>query len=221
MTTIKKFKTFLALSVVAGLIYGVGWSTLFAITSVEVTGAPTVATKQLVLNKIGFTSGDNLARIPPHEVEGNVEKIGWVLQARVSRDWLNKTLAVTVLPRTPIAIYKGVVIDRYGVRFQSPTAIPTPLPQLVAASPQLGVDAYSLLRTLPLAFRKKITRIEVRPGTNYFLTITEDEKVISLIWGDNDVNPRKVQVYEFLRLRLENKDATQYDLSSPNSPVVK
>lgn len=70
----------LAAVIILGLAsYGLGWSTLFTVSSVEVKG-----TDQFLPQNV--TIGEKLARVEPRAVAASYEKFAFVHDAQVSRN---------------------------------------------------------------------------------------------------------------------------------------
>ena len=87
--------------------YALGWSTLFTVSSVEVTG-----TDQRLPQSIKV--GEKLARVEPRAVAATYEKFAFVQDAQVSRNWISGKVTISITSRTPVAIFNNQAIDDYG-----------------------------------------------------------------------------------------------------------
>jgi cell division septal protein FtsQ len=121
---------FFVTSILGGLIYVLGWSSLLTIQAVEIKGTNQVnlISAQLLAGRSNLVLGEPLARINPKHEENLIADLEWVKQAEVSRNWWTREVQVLVTPKIPIAIFKiagaASTNPRYlasdGTDFQSP-----------------------------------------------------------------------------------------------------
>ena len=137
----RKLIALLAVAVLAGATYVLGYSTLFTVSSVEVMGSNKPITT-------GITKGEKLARVEPRAISAKIEMLDWVESADVSRNWINGKVVISLTPRTPIAIYKDQVIDSSGSSFVPQGEPPQGLIEINAASIEDAVKAVAFF-TLP------------------------------------------------------------------------
>ena len=98
----------LAAVIILGLAsYGLGWSSLFTVSSVEVTG-----TDQFLPQNVKI--GEKLARVEPRAVAASYEKFAFVQDAQVSRNWISGKVTISITTRTPVAIFNNQGIDASG-----------------------------------------------------------------------------------------------------------
>ena len=73
-----RFITLLAIFLVAGLAYLLGWSNALTIKEISYTGAPTKNSEVTVKNLTNLKVGDRLARIEIRKIAGRIQTLPWV-----------------------------------------------------------------------------------------------------------------------------------------------
>ena len=106
----RRLLLFVSTIVLVAVAYVLGWSTLFTVSSIEITGSKTQISS-------GIVKGQKLARVEPRAVAAQFEKLDWVSTARVTRNWINGKVSIELTERTPVAIYNNTVIDSTGKSF--------------------------------------------------------------------------------------------------------
>ena len=212
---------FLASLIFVGLVYLFAWSSVFTVKEIEVVGAPTKVSKELVLETSEITVGQKLARIEPRSAENRVQSLNWIKEIAISRDWVSGEVNLTVTPRTPKAYYNGKTLDASGKIFELPGFDGGELPQVSAPTPALGIQAVALFRALPVDFRDQVTSLSAVNEANFSMAVNHKGRSLSVKWGANDENPLKVQVFNALLEQPENKRIKRVDLSAPHAPIVK
>ena len=101
------------------LAYLLGWSSIFSVKKIEIAGAPTTAVRAEIEKKSQIEVGQQLARVNPQSVSRKIEKLSWVKDASISRDWLSGAVAIEITPREPLAFFNsdqvpGQTIDEEG-----------------------------------------------------------------------------------------------------------
>jgi cell division protein FtsQ len=203
-----------AIFVFAAIAYVLGWSTLFTVSSVEVTGTKTsISTKVQV--------GERLARVEPRSIVAELERIKWVRSVEVSRNWINGKVIIAIVERTPIAVFNEQVIDEEGVSFPILNQSIQGLPHIEAMDIDSAITAANFYNSLPKDFADAIKTLKVTMGDSYSFEISHGKKSFKLLWGQDDENSLKVRVYKALIARPENFDIRRIDLSAPHAPIVK
>jgi cell division septal protein FtsQ len=205
----------------AGLVYLLAWSNVFTVKDIAVSGAPTKVSKELVLKTSEIRVGQKLARIEPRSAEHRIESLTWIKKISISRDWLSGRVTLAITPRTPKAFYNGKTLDASGAIFELPGFDGGKLPQVAAATPELGIQAVALFRDLPVDFREQVTSLTAINEANFSITINHKGRSLLVKWGANVENPLKVQVIQALLEQPENKRIKRVDLSAPHAPIVK
>ena len=111
--------------VIIALAYLLGWSSIFSVKEVEITGAPTAAVLANIEMKSQIEVGQQLARVNPQSAARKIEKLAWVKDVAISRNWLNGVVAIEISPREPLAFFNpdqvpGQTIDEEGQLFSLP-----------------------------------------------------------------------------------------------------
>ena len=188
---------------------------------IKVSGAPTKVSEDLVLKTSKIVVGQKLARIEPRSAEHRVQSLAWIKEISISRNWISGQVDLVVTPRTPKAYFNGKTLDASGKIFELPGFDGGDLPKVSAATPALGIQAVALFRALPVDFRDQITSLTAVNEANFSLAVTHLGRNLSVKWGANIENPLKVQVFQELLERPENKRIKRVDLSAPHAPIVK
>lgn len=194
--------------------YILGWSTLFTVTSVDVTGA------KAQINS-GVLVGQKLARVEPRAVEARIEKLEWVAKAQVSRNWINGKVEIKVTERTPVAIFNDQVIDSDGKSFTIRTPVTTQLIQIQASDLETAVKAVSFYVSLPEDLKSATRIIKVRSTGALVLEIDRDGNKVEIRWGIDTEKELKIRVYKEVIALPENKLIKRVDVSAPRAPIVK
>jgi cell division protein FtsQ len=210
----RKLIALLAVAVLAGATYVLGYSTLFTVSSVEVMGSNKPITT-------GITKGEKLARVEPRAISAKIEMLDWVESADVSRNWINGKVVISLTPRTPIAIYKDQVIDSSGSSFVPQGEPPQGLIEINAASIEDAVKAVAFFTELPEELNSTLTVVKVRATGALVLLLENNGKKVEVRWGIDSDNELKTKVYKALITLPENADIERVDVSAPHAPIVK
>lgn len=218
----------LAISILAGigLTYLLGWSSLFNVENLVITGAPNESVRVQIEKKSEIKIGEKLARVNPSSSERKIGKISWVREVSVSRNWLSGEVTVAISPREPLAFFNadqipGQAIDQEGSLFVLPGYANNELALISAKSPQSALKANELFIDLPEDFRSGISSM-VATSDNTFTLIKEvKDRSIRIRWGDSSEITLKISVIEKLLNLPENKGITLIDVVAPHAPIVK
>ena len=85
----------------AGLVYLFAWSSIFAVSTVAITGAPTSETEKTISQIAAISSGQKLARVEPRAIAHRIEDLTWIKSVEISRNWINGEVDIVITPRTP------------------------------------------------------------------------------------------------------------------------
>lgn len=207
--------------VFVGLIYLFAWSSVFTAKSVLIAGAPTPAAEQLVQKSSQVFIGQRIARIEPRSVAQRLRQLTWIEGVDVSRNWISGRVTIKVEPRIPSAYFEGKTIDSTGTIFELPGFSGEDLPNVSASSPELGVQAIALFRTLPKSFRSRILSLTAHNESNFTLRLENQDRELQVKWGANEKSGLKIQVFNALLKLPENQSIRRIDLSAPHAPIVK
>jgi len=194
--------------------YALGWSTLFTVSSVEVTG-----TDQRLPQNIKV--GEKLARVEPRAVAAIYEKFAFVQDAQVSRNWISGKVTISITSRTPVAIFNNQAIDDSGKAFVVKGQLPAALPQIQASSVEIAVAAVEFMKSLPQEIRSNLKILKVRSTGAYVMDVDVQGRKVEVRWGFATENELKAKVYKALLEQPENAKLKRMDLSAPHAPIVK
>jgi len=194
--------------------YALGWSTLFTVSSVEVTG-----TDQRLPQSIKV--GEKLARVEPRAVAATYEKFAFVQDAQVSRNWISGKVTISITSRTPVAIFNNQAIDVSGKAFVVKGQLPAALSQIQAGSVEIAVTAVEFMKSLPEEIRSNLKILKVRSTGAYVMDVDVQGRKVEVRWGFATENELKAKVYKALLEQPENAKLKRMDLSAPHAPIVK
>jgi cell division septal protein FtsQ len=170
--------------------------------------------------------GQQLARVNPQSVARRVEKLTWVKDVTISRDWLSGVVAIEVTPRQPLAFFNsdqvpGQTIDEEGQLFSLPGFSNPDLALISANNPDSALKANELFTQLPESFRRSITSMVATSTNTFTLNSTLDGRDIRIRWGDGQDIALKISVINKLLKLPENKRIKVIDVVAPYAPIVK
>ena len=208
------------------LAYFLGWSSIFSVKKVEIAGAPTAAVQAEIEKKSQIEVGQQLARVNPQSVSRKIEKLSWIKEASISRDWLSGVVAIEITPREPLAFFNsdqvpGQTIDEEGQLFSLPGYKNPDLALISAKSPDSALKANDLFTALPENFRRSITSMMATSSNTFTLNSTLEGRDIRIRWGDNQEMALKISVINSLLKLPENKQIKLIDVVAPHAPIVK
>jgi cell division septal protein FtsQ len=212
--------------VIIALAYLLGWSSIFSVKKVEITGAPTAAVLANIEMKSQIEVGQQLARVNPQSAARKIEKLAWVKDVAISRNWLNGVVAIEISPREPLAFFNpdqvpGQTIDEEGQLFSLPGYSNPDLALISAKSPESALKANELFTQLPENFRRNITSMMATSTNTFTLNSTLEGRDIRIRWGDSQDMALKISVINSLLKLPENKKIKMIDVVAPHAPIVK
>jgi cell division protein FtsQ len=205
---------FVSIIALVAVTYILGWSTLFTVSSIEITGS----NRQI---SSGIVKGQKLARVEPRAVAAQIEKLDWVSNATVTRNWINGKVSIELAERTPVAIFNDTVIDSTGKSFvlrESPSAN---LVQIQAGDLAAAIKAVNFFTALPADLKSTLTVVKVRSSGALVLVVENAGKKHEIRWGNDGENELKIKVYKALIALPENSEIKRVDVSAPHAPIVK
>ena len=216
----------LVLLIFGGGSYVLGWSNLLTVRSIEITGAPSELSKELISRSLDIQPGEKLARIDPRSISARLAANNWIQSSKVSRNWLNGKVAISVTSRVPVALYTEpgqpqVTLDASGKIFTLPADLPDGLPKVSATSVDSGLAAIKVFTELPAEFSAGIDRLSAARPSNLLIYGVFSGRDIRIIWGDGLDTDLKVKVITALLEQPENKSIRMIDVTAPHAPIVK
>lgn len=221
----KKVAALFLVILIASAAYLLGWSSLFTVKRITVVGAPIVADEKIIEQTSLVTQGEKMARLEPRAVSSSLQKINWLDHSTVTRNWLHGLVVIRVWPRTPVATFRGELIDSAGYIFKLPNFASSALPVVIAKDHPSAQFAISLLAQLPTTLRSNLVGVSVVGLNSATLTVKDRShasgKALHVAWGDASDMELKVKVYQALLALPENAKIVEMDLSAPHAPIVK
>ena len=204
--------------VIATLAFLFGWTNLFTVKHVTVSGSPNQTITSQVLHLADIQKGTKLARIEPKVVTSKLSSLDWIASVQIKRNWISRSVDLHLIPRIAIAKAGEQYVDSDGVSFTSPVVISGSFPTISAADQASRNAGIKLLITLPLEFSKKISKVVATSESN-FQILMEDN--LRIIWGENRDNQLKIKIFKALLQLPENSKINIMDVSDPTKPTVK
>ena len=193
---------------------------------VEIAGAPTTAVQAEIENRSQIEVGQQLARVNPQSVARRIEKLAWVKDVAISRNWLSGVVAIEISPREPLAFFNsdqvpGQTIDEEGELFSLPGYTNPDLALISAKSPDSALKANELFTALPEKFRRSITLLMATSTNTFTINSTLEGRDIRIRWGDSQDMALKISVINSLLKLPENKQIKMIAVVAPHAPIVK
>ena len=210
----RRLALFSSLALLAIVTYILGWSSLFTVSSVEITGTKTQLSSDI-------STGEKLARIEPRAIAAKFETLDWVAEARVSRNWINGKVSIEITERTPVAIFNNIVFDSDGNSFVLRGTPSSPLVQIQASDLVAAKKAVTFFSSLPVDLKSALMVVKVRSSGSLVLEVNNAGKNLEIRWGDDSDNELKLKVYKALIALPENASIKRVDVSAPHAPIVK
>jgi len=208
----------LTLGVVAGVVWGVYFSTLFAVAEVEVVGTDVLDTAD-VREAAAVAPGGPLATVPLDAVAARVEGLAPVKLVEVSRSWPD-TVRIAVVERQAVGVVErdGVVrgLDADGVLFRTYPSVPAGLPVVrISASTRTEAlaEAAAVIDALPTDLAERVDHLAVETVDSISLQLRNGRRIF---WGSAEASQSKADVLEVLLRRK----ARVYDVSVPGQPTL-
>ena len=230
------FILLLAITLISGSSYLLGWSSVFTVSKITVEGTSSRAEifRKLSSDSIELAVGSKLARIETRAIKRSIGMLEWIDEVNVSRDWLGKSINVSVREKKAVAkaitTKNGLInFDVSGEIFKpisaSQQSIQERLPLVITEgndSAQLASVA-SLLAQMPTQMADLILNLKSISVANsgYIQMETKvNELPLRIDWGLVSDIDLKIEVLNALLKLPENKRIKRIDLSQPELPIV-
>ena len=215
-----EFTLGIALLVIATLAFLFGWTNIFTVQSVAVSGSPNSQITKEVLRIADIKKGEKLARIEPRTISTNLALAGidWIEKVDISRNWISRDVTITISARVPVAVSGEKFVDEGGVLFTSPVALKSKLPTIGAKNETARLAAVEFYQSLPNDMRQDVESVSASSTKNFQLELKNS---LHINWGDSSNNSVKIKIYKALIALPENKKIRQMDVSDPTKPTVK
>jgi cell division septal protein FtsQ len=229
---------FFVTSILGGLIYVLGWSSLLTIQAVEIKGTNqgNLISAQLLAGRSNLVLGEPLARMNPKHEENLITDLEWVKEAQVSRNWWTREVQVLVTPKIPIAIFKiagaASTNPRYlasdGTDFSSPQNFTNLATISLISNGQNLVGQRriiaSFVASLPADLIPGLENLEITKKGEVIMATELRKPALRINWGSSNSSEEIVIKSNVLKDLLglpENKKITYVDLTVANAPIVK
>ncbi|MCX6419761.1 MAG: hypothetical protein NTY52_01615 [Actinobacteria bacterium] len=233
----------LALLLIAAAAFLFGWSDVFTVNSISITGV-NAAEEKLVASRMQNRPevakiGIPLARVDKRVVSTRISELQWIRSVKVSRNWITKEIQIGVTRRVPIAVIMNsggrTFLDSELQIFSVPmggelTSEMSNLPMLTLknSTPE-SLSAFDQLRSKIAEIKPSeinAKKLEVRSylvgnPANSVTLLAIDERTIKVTWGNSEDLAIKIKVFRELLLLPENVKIVRMDLTAPLSPIVK
>lgn len=230
------FILLLAITLISGSSYLLGWSSVFTVSKITVEGTSSRAEifRKLSSDSIEIDVGSKLARIETRAIKRSIGMLEWIDEVNVSRDWFDKSINVSVREKKAVAkaitTKNGLInFDVSGEIFKpisaSQQSIQERLPLVITEgndSAQLASVA-SLLAQMPTQMADLILNLKSISVANsgYIQMETKvNELPLRIDWGLVSDIDLKIEVLNALLKLPENKRIKRVDLSQPELPIV-
>jgi hypothetical protein len=230
----KRAASLLAVLLIAGAAYGLGWSNYFHVTEVDIRGTNQTA---LLLQDIRdarviLHTSMPMARVDVKALSASLSRELWLKEVHISRNWLSGRVSINVSERHPVAQFttsSGAVnyFDSTGFAFASPQGYGSlPSVNLIRASSASDSVAFrsaaaNLIAAMPSDLISTMQSLTVSGIDSISMVSNVAGTPISISWGSATDIPLKVKVLRALLARPENRKAHNFDLSQPTAPVTK
>lgn len=210
----------LVFTLFAGMTYVLAWSSIFEVSAITIKGNPKTVAEQVVIIASGISVGDKLARIEPRSIDNRLAELNWIESAHLSRDWVSGEITILIKPRVAVGLFKGRALDKSGQVFDLPGQSPTQLPIVTSATTELGLEAITLFRRLPLSIRENLVSISASSRSSMWSVEMRENRKLLVQWGSLSDLDLKVRVYRALLELPENQGIKKIDVSAPHAPIV-
>jgi cell division septal protein FtsQ len=230
------FILLLAITLISGSSYLLGWSSVFTVSRITVEGSNSRSEifRKLNSDSIELAVGSKLARIETRAIKRSIGMLDWIDEVNVSRDWFDKSINLSVREKKAVAkaitTKNGLInFDVSGEIFKpisaSQQSVQERLPLVITEgndSAQLASVA-SLLAQMPTQMSDLILNLKSISVANsgYIQMETKiNELPLRIDWGLVSDIDLKIEVLNALLKLPENKRIKRVDLSQPELPIV-
>ena len=210
----------ISILIIATLAFVFGWTNLFTVKEVAVSGSPNTQITKQVLQIADINLGEKLARIEPRNIESNLALAGidWIENVKISRNWVSRKVTINLSAREAIAVSGLQYVDAHGVLFTSPVKLNKKLTELNAKDDSARAAAAEFYLSLPKELQKEVAVVAATATKNFQILL---KKRVRINWGDASNTELKLKIYRALIALPENEKIRLMDVSDPTKPTVK
>jgi len=212
-----------AVVVVFGLIIGTAYSPVMALRTIEVVGTSRILATD-VSQALGDQLGTPLPLIDANVVQSELAKFT-LIQSYVTESRPPGTLVVRIVERVPVGVLPGPggfdLVDAAGVTIETAKERPAGYPVI---DTQGGVDsagfhaAAAVLAVVPENIRTQLDFVTAASTDDVTLSLLGGERVV---WGSPEQSEYKAVVLAALLVGHPAGSVNEYDVSSPDSAVLR
>ncbi|KQQ01623.1 hypothetical protein ASG06_13525 [Rathayibacter sp. Leaf185] len=212
-----------SLAVLALIVAIAAYSPLMAVRTIEISGTQRVSAGEIQAS-LSDQIGVPLTLVDRSEV-GAVLGAYPLVQSYSVQTRPPSTLVVTVVERTPIAVFANAgrfdLVDAAGVVIETADAAQPGYP--IVTTPTGGASGAAfrviaqVLRTVPASLAGQVTAVAATTGDDVALTLSNGSVVM---WGGSDQSALKAVVLEKLMAAADPATVRTYDVSSPQAAVT-
>lgn len=212
-----------SITVLLGGIIGAAYSPLMALRTIEVVGAERVSSDQVV-DALSDQLGTPLPLIDFSHVKSELADF-ILIQSFVTESRPPGTLVVRIVEREPIGVISSDagfdLVDAAGIVIESTEELPEGYPQIEAPD---GVGsagflaAGEVIHALPAGIRSELDSVQAATKDDVTLNLAGGAKVA---WGSAEESEYKAVVLAALMVGHPVGSVNEYDVTSPNSAVLR
>lgn len=201
----------------AGAVYVAGWTPVMGVHTVEVQGATTIESAQLV-SAAGIADGTPMMRVDVRAATARIADLPQVASVDVRRQW-PRTVVVTVTERQAVATQKAgdgwELLDANGNPFALAPGKPKDLPTMQRSEdPATNTAMLQALTRMSADVRSQVVSISAESPNSIRLLLRAKDAVVN--WGSAEQSDFKSEVLSVL---LTTKSGW-YDVSNPQTPTT-
>ena len=225
-----------SITLISLLSYILGWSSLLTVKNIEVTGTKSTIEifSELKQQKLDLEPGMKLARVDIRGIKSTLAKSDWIDTYSINRNWLSGKITLNINEKTGVVKAidisgKTILFDANGRTFNPVSEIQllsaSKLPMIESTGNSAGhiAEVAKLLQNFPKQSSDLLTNlsgISVSASGSVIMKSSIAGRSVQITWGGADQLAKKSKVLQALLLLPENKVATKFDVSIPDSPIV-
>ena len=222
----------LVVTIIAIPVYIVGWSSILSVKAVTFTGTSQndLVAEQVKSRAPELRLGAPMARLNLTTITNELSSISWIAKSKISRNWITRSVKVSLTPRIPIAVINSTdsqvkYLDATGYQFSDPkpyVGLPQVTLGLENAKARLALSKF--LSVVPAELLSSMRSLSVGGGNQITMETDFEGKSLTINWGTSNSATQikaKMQVLRSLIAMPENAKISSVDLSNSQAPVVK
>ncbi len=212
-----------------GATYTLGWSKVLPVKSIEIFGT---AHTEVVSTLLGTGAsrmylGEPIARVNIPALKKKLNNSSWISSTTIRRDWLRGVIEIDITERIPVAQFSPrsgelVFFDDAGVEFIPIGNTPKlPIINFTTSDIEARKSVATLVKQLPADLLSSLQAMTVASIRSIKMTSKIGSHIFTIEWGGATDIASKIKVLRALLTLPENAKSSLFNLSSPDSPVVK